>query len=380
MDNISLDTKHFPRELNLILDILKKRNDGSLQITKPIDIDWGYFLKLTKHHRVYPLMYTTMNKINESLIPTHVTQSLYQEYKNNTFKMLQLSAEMEQVSKLFIENQIDLIFLKGPAIAADIYGDISLRTSKDLDVFIPISGLEKAENILLSLGYEKEAAPTVLNEWKWRSHHVAYYHQQKQIQIEIHWRLHPPPSKEPSFDDLWKRKRTSILFTYPVYFLGKEDLFIYLIVHGARHGWFRLRWLIDIDQMLKNGICTKEILSIINQYQYRYLAGQALILASQLLNSPINAELKVLTRGNHSEKLAQSSTSFIKEMSAFKYPKDYLSSIKSNKQRFISLLILFYPRPVDKETLNLPTPFHFLYFPLRPLLWVWRKSKKLTSI
>ena len=45
---------------------------------------------------------------------------------------------MEQVSKLFNENKINLLILKGPVLAVDLYGDISLRTSSDLDILIPI--------------------------------------------------------------------------------------------------------------------------------------------------------------------------------------------------------------------------------------------------
>ena len=54
---------------------------------------------------------------------------------------------MEQVSKWFIENEISTLF-KGPALAHDLYGDVSLRTSCDLDILIPINQLEKAERIL----------------------------------------------------------------------------------------------------------------------------------------------------------------------------------------------------------------------------------------
>ena len=47
------------------------------------------------------------------------------------------------------------------------------------------------------------------------------------------------------------RKRISSLTSYPIYFLGREDLFLFLVSHGARHGWSRLRWLTDIDRLLK---------------------------------------------------------------------------------------------------------------------------------
>lgn len=57
--------------------------------------------------------------------------------------MLYLSAEMERINKLCNENEIRMIFLKGPVLSQDLYGDISLRTSCDLDVLIPMQNLEK---------------------------------------------------------------------------------------------------------------------------------------------------------------------------------------------------------------------------------------------
>ena len=85
-----------------------------------------------------------------------------------------------------------------------------------------------------------------------RTKHVTYIHPQKGIILEIHWRLHSNSINEPTFEELWKRKRIKNLANYPIYFLGREDLFLYLIAHGARHGWFRLRWLLDIHQIMNN--------------------------------------------------------------------------------------------------------------------------------
>ncbi|MEK5361882.1 nucleotidyltransferase domain-containing protein [Peribacillus castrilensis] len=382
-NNFSVDLTHIPKELKLILEILKNRNEESLLLDKFLtDINWRYFFELVKHHRLYPLIYSQLKKIDGKLVPPYIIKALHQEYKKNTFQMLLLSGEMEQISKLFTEHHIRLLFLKGPVIAADIYGDISLRTSKDLDILIPISYLKKVEELLLSLGYETDEVPNVLNEWKWRYHHVVYFHPQKNIQIEIHWRLHPLPSKEPTFNELWTRKRVSAITSYPVYFLGKEDLFLYLVSHGARHGWFRLRWLLDIDQMLRKGFPIEKTNIFLKKYRYRHLAGQALILASQLFKTPIDGGLKKLTEGNNSKILAKNSLVFIKGTESLAtimsstYYKRYLFSLKSNSQKFFFILILFYPSSSDPMTLRLPESLHFLYFPLRPFLWVWRKTRK----
>ncbi|MEA3573920.1 nucleotidyltransferase domain-containing protein [Peribacillus frigoritolerans] len=377
-NNFSLQ-EPLSKELELLLVILRDRNEDSIY---PINselftnINWKLFIQLVRHHRVYPLIYLKLRNLDENIVPPNVIKTLHQEYKKNIFQMLNLSVEMQQVSKLFAENRILLLFLKGPVIANDIYGDISLRTSKDLDILISRTDLKRAEELLLNNGYERENTPFLLNEWKRRKHHLAYFHPIKRIQIEIHWRLHPPPTKEPTFDHLWERKRISTLTTYPVYFLGKEDLFSYLVSHGARHGWFRLRWLTDIDQMIKNGLNIEKVNLLLNKYQYHYMGGQALILASLLLNTPIPNKIKQLTEKSRSKKLAKISIKFIINMCEFQYQKDYFFSLKSNSQKFITILLLFYPSSADSETLKLPKLLHFLYFPLRPFLWTWRKTRK----
>ncbi len=382
-NNNSIDLSNMSYELRFLLEIIKTEIDDKelLENDKFTDINWNLFLKLVRHHRIYPLIYSKLSKLKEPSIPQHVMQALYQEFKTNTFQMLQLSGEMEHVSKLFTEHNIRLLFLKGPVIAHELYGDISLRTSKDLDILIPIGDLKKAETLLLSFGYYKEGnSEPILNEWKWKNHHVTYYHPKKQIQLEIHWKLQPGPS-EPKFNKLWERRRESSIASYPVYFLGEEDLFFYLISHGARHGWFRLRWLIDIDYMVKKGIFIKKIDLIYNRSQYHHLGGQALILASQLLNTPIEEELKELTKGKLSEKLAQNAiesingTDQLANLMSTKYYKKYLFSLKSSSQKLYFILTLFYPSSSDAKTLSLPKPLHFLYFPLRPFLWTWRKTR-----
>lgn len=371
---------HLPKELRLLLEIIKTENERKVwKITEELftNIDWELFVQIVRHHRVHPLIYSKMNKIDKKLIPAYVIDTLSQDYKRNTFQMLQLSGEMEQLSKLFTENQIRVLFLKGPVIAADLYGDISLRTSKDLDILIPIRDLQKAEKLLLNYGYEKEEFPW--DEWKWMNHHVSFFHPQKRIQIEIHWRLHSPPSEEPSFNNLWKRKRSSLLTTYPVFLLGKEDLFLFLVAHGARHGWFRLRWLIDIDQMVKKGLHTERIHFFLRDYQYHHMVGQALILANHLLNTSIDEGFNKLTTEKYSQKLAQRTLPFIKEMSKFNFQKDYLFLLKSKKQKFLFIVrIIFLPSTPDTETLWLPKSLHVLYFPLRPFLWAWRKRRRST--
>ncbi|EEL48443.1 MULTISPECIES: nucleotidyltransferase domain-containing protein [Bacillus cereus group] len=382
-NNFKLDFTLLSKELKLLLELLKEENEADIQRNKKelfSDIDWNHFLHLARHHRVYPLTYMRLKNIDERLVPKEVMEAVHQDYKRNTFQMLQLSAEMERVSKLFTKSNIRLLFLKGPVIAREIYGDISLRTSKDLDVLIEEINLKKAEEILFGLGYKREDVPTILNEKKWRHHHVLYYHPKIGMQIEIHWRTQPFPMKEPPFNELWERKRISSLTDSSIFFLGEEDLFMYLVSHGARHGWFRLRWLKDIDKMVRNGIGFKETYPLFRKYKYHFVQAQTLILSSQLLQTPINEEVKEKNGINQIKSLCERAYIYIMDENCESPDEHYRLLLKDNAQKLISILVSLYPAYIDTQVLKLPTSLHFLYFPLRPFLWTWRKTKQLVSL
>ncbi|MEH6948040.1 nucleotidyltransferase family protein [Bacillus sp. JJ634] len=386
--NISLELALIPKELKLIKEIIKK-NYNPAQLLNEVrfkDINWNLFIEQSLHHRVYPLLFSELKKA-ENQVPLAVLQTIQYHYKRNTFEMLHLTSEMKKVNEVLMNNQIRILFLKGPMLGSDLYGDISLRTSSDLDVLVPLKSLEKVEMLLIETGYIKDDYfQTVLSDWKWRHHHLTFYHPEKKIKLEVHWRLNPGPGKEPSFEKLWDRKRISSITSFPIYTLGKEDLFLFLVTHGARHGWSRLRWLVDIHQILKQNLNWPELKQLLKKYHYLHIGGQAIILCSQLLGTSITKEMKPVIQGNRPVRLAQEAIFYLEKMvnlhtepvpdKISKYHQRHLYSLMSTRQKFLYVLSWMYPFPIDVETLPLPPKIHFFYFPLRPLLCAWRKTRR----
>lgn len=388
--NIELDLSNIPHELLLILEIITmKSNEHSKHIIEKYqDIDWNLFIDLALHHRIYPVLYTKLKK-NEKCVPEEILQTLQQYYKRNIFHMLHLAAETEKIAKYFTENEIPTLFLKGPILGTELYGDISLRTSSDIDFLVPIVDIEKAETLLINNGYVKEDyIQTVLNDWTWRHHHFTFIHPDKEIKIEIHWRLHPGPGKEPSFTELWNRKSTSSITGYSINLLGKEDLLLFLITHGARHGWSRIRWLVDIDRIVQHNINWFKINQLFKKFHSINVAGQAFILSNALLHTTISKNMQNIIEGNRPKKLAQNSIFYMERMvnlhteplpeEIAEYHKHHLYSMMSIQQKCLYALSTLYPYPSDLETFPLPKNLHILYFPLRPFLAVWRKTRKNT--
>lgn len=388
---MELNLTNLPSELELILDLLKE-NDISILNNKykSIDIKWGRFLELAYHHRLYPILYKKLSRLKIHWLPSSILQKLRNSYEKNTFHMLFLFGEMEEINQEFKNNGIGTLFLKGPLLAKDIYEDLSSRTCGDLDILIPFNELNNAEKILNKLGYEKdEYIKSLLGDWKWRHHHFTYYHKEKNTKVEIHWRLNPAPSLEPAFSELWSRKRQYLLNETPIYYLGKEDLFYFLVSHGARHGWSRLRWLLDIHYIIRKDLNWSKIKPLLIICQSEKLAGQSLILARHIFNTPIPDDVKSITMHNQSKQLAKGAIFYLENMVSLhndqvpieisKYHARYLFSLMTLRQKSIYLLSILHPFYTDAEILPLPRKLHFLYFPLRPFLWLWKKKRTVVS-
>ncbi|MBJ6360243.1 nucleotidyltransferase family protein [Paenibacillus sp. GCM10012307] len=377
------------KELGLMLQLMKRYEENGVaeHIGKWLDdIDWNQFVELVRHHRVFPTVYAAMKKLPPQLIPADVLEALTLDCTRNTFRMLQLTAELKQVAEQMASENIRMLVLKGPLLAQELYSDVSMRASKDLDVLIPLEDVERAESALKDQGYViKDPKLRLINDWKWKDHHQSYYHPGKQIQVELHWRLHPDSGRESSFDELWSQRRASVLTGYPIYCMGKEEMMDYLVAHGARHAWFRLRWLADIDRMIRMNMDYERLIKLFYKNGSQHLGGQALLLASSFLGTPIPYMFQPLYSGKKSRKLASQAAFFMENKVqicpeptadiAGKY-KSYMLSLKSWRQRTAYLLRRLYPSSSDAEVFPLPKGLHFLYFPLRPFLWFYRRVRQ----
>ncbi|TXC92350.1 nucleotidyltransferase family protein [Metabacillus litoralis] len=385
MGTFTLNTEKIPKELVIILSIIK---DEKIEKDWLKDTDWKLFIQLLIHHRLYPLIYPKLNEYDKNFFPSHILQLISYKYRLNTIEMLKLSGEMTELDGLFNENKIKTIFLKGPALALELYGEISLRTSGDLDILVSIDHLEIVNDLLCKAGYNKdEYFSTTLDDWKWRHHHLTYLHPEKQIKLEVHWRLNPGPSEEPSFKELWERREKVSFSGHKIYLLGKEDLFLFLVTHGARHGWSRLRWLVDIHKLMNKDVDWISLIKKLKKYDFMKIGGQSIFLANQLLDTSVDEYIIKETFCDRSKKLANEAVFYLERMinlhseplpaEVSNFHKKHMFHLLTLRQKILFVLSFLYPYPEDVDVLPLPKKLHFLYFPLRPFLWGWRRIKGL---
>ncbi|QHV96969.1 nucleotidyltransferase domain-containing protein [Spirosoma endbachense] len=216
--------------------------------------DPDIFLHNAECHRVTNIVYTTI-KTNHSF-PVHIKNRLREQHVANKLRMLSYMAELCRVLKIMNANKIKAVALKGPLLGELYYDDYTQRECKDLDIIVQESDVQKAYEILLDVGYK-------LSDILWKTpkqkavydktfHHYNLYNSKTNVQVELHWRLNAAGS-----DSILKSKLS--WDTLPVIqacgqaipILPRNDMFIYLCIHGGTHQWKRLFWLVDIVRIIE---------------------------------------------------------------------------------------------------------------------------------
>lgn len=166
--------------------------------------------------------------------------------------------EFIRVTDALSNTGISFIPLKGPELSYRLYGDPTIRSYSDLDILIEVAAMNKAAHILEDLGYPAETATWPAGEKLQRkiinhTNEFLFYNTEKQLRIELHWRLLKTPLISSSrLEEIVKQNQTSLTFAGRSFSVLSNELeLLYLIIHGGIHCWRWLKWLVDIDIFLK---------------------------------------------------------------------------------------------------------------------------------
>lgn len=216
-------------------------------------IAWDRLLTLAHAHGLVPLL---CHHAAAGALPasSEGLAALKGQGEHNTRRALRLSAALIEVIDVCAAEGIPVVPLKGPVIAQQIYGAMSMRQTRDLDFLVRDADVARLIRVLEARGYRCQRTNSgELDALTRRDlHHVSLAHSTRRVRIEIHyWLLRPRGRRHHHFDDIAPRLR-------PMPFLGRqidvfenEDLLIYLCEHGAEHAWCRLEWLASVGELCR---------------------------------------------------------------------------------------------------------------------------------
>ncbi len=117
------------------------------------DLDWDALLGGAARHAVAPLLDRQLLTVAADVIPANQISRMNEANRVNTLRCLQLTAALVEILRLFQAEGIAALPYKGPILAAQAYGDLSMRQFDDIDIVVPQREMAKAQEIMLGLGY-----------------------------------------------------------------------------------------------------------------------------------------------------------------------------------------------------------------------------------
>ncbi|WP_158594100.1 nucleotidyltransferase family protein [Cohnella faecalis] len=304
--------KKYTAEERLLFNCLAafiQRNKVTMTDGEP---DWPSFLALANKHRLFPILYNVLKQ--EPSIPEFVLDILKKDVEFNQRVMLEMTATIAGLLKELEDRGIDALILKGIPLAIDLYGDVSLRTSRDVDLFVAPEHYEQVEALLIQKGFANHAGFSDINpsmkryiiENKDSHYHTEFHHHSRPLTIEIHWRQQSATYGKTAFAKLWQRRAYCRLGSYAFPTLGAEDQLDYLLLHGAKHMYARLRWLLDIVLHLKK--YPSLVQEKAKHPQLQDLLAQAKLICSELWGQALPPSIRVTDR---SKSLAKQAIHFV---------------------------------------------------------------------
>lgn len=301
-------------ELAFIMQVLK--SSSCIQEHKQHQaIDWNRLFKLIIRHRVWHQVFDEIKPFADK-VPTSFYERLNQFCQKDRLQILKTAAETARISLAFNKHSLFHCFIKGMILNATLYPSLTLRPCKDIDVWVHAEDISIASAALEALGYQQRTPSYPLkglqkSYYIRHKYDIAFYHPEKKIEVELHFKLAKFGADFPN--PTTANTQSIKLFNTSVPTLKDDYNLLYLMLHGARHAYNRLRWLYDIVLYLKSGHCNlQRVRKLAKENNCEHVFDQGLILVQNIFGPTDTAvSALIINPSQHSKKLANTAQCFI---------------------------------------------------------------------
>jgi hypothetical protein len=273
-----------------IISILSAAIRGKkIENLKLANVNWLQVFEESQAHNITAVTYSTIKDLSEH---NTIDEELLYMWKNISIgcaiNQIRHIKQMSKVFKSFQEANIPVIALKG-LVVREHYPHPEFRSMSDADILVHREDVEKAEIVLMNLGYYKHSSIEI---------HSSFDHK-NYLSIDLHWtlvnELHIKTTTD--FDKtLWENTMTVTMNALPILSLSLEYELLHLILHIASHmikSGFGLRQLCDVVVFVekeKDNIDWNLFFEKAKTYKIEKLVMTIFILCQELFNMDLPNE------------------------------------------------------------------------------------------
>ncbi len=324
------------------------------------------------------------HRLSHQQIDFWLEENTRNEFLQEKLNLLEFVGYFLSVTDILRQNNISFIPIKGPLLSYRIYKDPAVRFSKDIDILIEMEMVETVVKILLNNGFCFENGvlwPKNITQQELifeKSNHLCFYNIHNKYIVEIHWTLMQvlPVSqsklKSMVAENLVEEDFAGRKFTC----LNKEFELLFLLIHGAKHGWSRFKWLMDIKDYPMKDVSEAKF----KELAVKFKAGRIIAQVNFLLHEYFNTNFPF--KGYHhfppflinlTHKSIASNISDKPPIKDIIYNYLYLMLLFKGLYYKIEVLSGSLFRPVDIA--NVDSSLRIVYYLYRPVGFIKRRLK-----
>ncbi|MCS6806087.1 MAG: nucleotidyltransferase family protein [Acidobacteriota bacterium] len=212
---------------------------------------WPTFVAQAKEQELTPLMYLNLKRAAAALVPPETLSHLRALTQRTLIRNALLSEELFALIKLFKREGIAFIPLKGILLAEAVYGDMSLRPIRDLDVMVRSEDLPRVTSLLAQQGFSCRSADPEKESRSPTKHDLAFTKSRSAVKVllELHWKLKDRVYRLPE-EMIWNHRVAYAWRGETVMILSPEMTLLHL-VHHLNANAYSLKVLVDVAETLR---------------------------------------------------------------------------------------------------------------------------------
>ncbi len=291
-------------ELELLLLCARMRvdEDQAQRISRLLGrrLDWDGLILTARRHGLVPLLYRTLSGLRSGNVPPDIfgrLRSLFEVF--GLQNLLHVSVLLGALRALG-EAGVTATPYKGPALAAFLFRDIALRQFSDIDLLVRPCDALRARRVLLDQGYIPSRRISDRAEAAYVRFHCGFsFAVESQFIVDLNWRVAPWYWRLPEIpDSAWKGLGRLSLTGVSVPWFAPEDLLFVLCLHGCKHKWDSMKWVVDVAELVRiqTDLDWREVIENARRTGSERMVFLGLFLANELLDARLPADVLAAVR------------------------------------------------------------------------------------
>jgi hypothetical protein len=242
-------------ELALLLQAVRPEADRAAltaALATP-GIHWNRLVTMARTHGIVALLYRTLRAAPEGLVPAEVLGTMQRDF--HRLSML-IQLQTSTLVRLMKELDGQALVLKGLPLGSLAHGQTIWRKPGDIDLLVRPERYPAFCRTIEGLGFLPDLSGAAAErELRWKKQMTF---RGSPCDVDVHLSLEQssflriPYASGFDAERIWARSQTVTLAGTPVPTLGPEDLFGFLCIHGAKHGWYLYYMIADIAALAAN--------------------------------------------------------------------------------------------------------------------------------